>query len=248
MKSKVITKWVIGFPKNTKILVKVGDSVDKDSILFSYLIEETINVDASIFFSRIKKEKLEEFNFKWKDKAIKEGDLLFETSGVFRKKIVSPCNGRFVGLDEFYNIKFEIDSEERKEVKSPVKAKIDSIEEDKLVLKFKAIEFEGSALVEGKAWGMSDLKILNKISELNYSLEGSIIFTNNLDESFLSKAEVVGVAGVVVIGDYKDYELENNLPILNIEEKTWNNLKDFLGKREQLFLNSKKNRLLIVVE
>lgn len=244
--------WIIKIFEGATVLVKEGDEVQEGDVILTSEKRTIRSFDASIVLSKISKNKLYEFIENWNKKEVKEGELLFEEKGLFSRKFFSFYSGTFIGVDEFYNVCIEESSNgEKKEIYSPVKAKVSKIDEEGVSLEFRAIEFNGEGVVEGKAWGDSYFKEINKISDLNFSLEGKIILTSNSDLSFVTKADVVGVRALVI--DKKDKEkfdkIEEYLPILALDTEYMDRLKsEFGNENRRVLLNSKNGRLLFTLE
>jgi hypothetical protein len=138
---------------------------------------------------------------------------------------------------------------EKKEIFTPVEAKVSKIEEGKMVLEFEAKEYKGEGLTGLKAWGQGKVKIIDEIKFLNYELDGNVLFTSNLDKAFLFKAMVVGVKAVVINGNQDIKEIDINLPILRFEDQVWNDfMKDNLEKERKMLVNTKMDKLLLVLE
>lgn len=248
MKAKA--KWIVKIPEGAEILVKEGEKVEKDQVLLELQSKYIQSFDMSLVLGRMAKTSVEEINEKFKNKLVSEGEMFLETGGLFPKKVTSPKEGYFLGVDDFYNLTYEIKTGSKKEVLSPIAAKVTKIEKERLVLEFEAIEFKGDSIIEGKVWGETDFVIRDKMSDLNFELDNNILFTSNLDRSFLTKAIVVGVTAVVTDKKDIDEEIEDiNLPMMHINEEVWQNLQDkYKGFKKQVLLNSKVGRLLVVIE
>jgi len=246
MRSKIKAKWVIKLPSGAKILVKVGDVVGIMEKLAEVEEKKIESFNFSQFLGKLDAEKLAELNQKFRNNWVNSGELMCLVGGIFPNKICFPMSGNFLEIDEFGNLKIEKTDQGKKDVLSPVEAKVIKIEDGKITLEFGAKEFKGIGLIEGKAWGEGEIKITNEIKELNSQLKGNILFTNNLDKTFLLKAEVVGITAIVV---NVDGEVDTELPILKLEENEWEELMSGLkNKREKMLINSRLGRLLLVVE
>ncbi len=248
MKSKDKGTWTIKIPLNAKVLVKVGDEVEtgqKLAVFNSHKVE-TFNYAGNL--SKMSEEKREELNTFFKEKMVQAGELFYKV-GIFKNKICFPLTGICLGFDEFKNLKIERIEDEKREIFSPIEAKVEKIEEGKMVLKFKAKEYVGQGLNGLKAWGEGEIRIINDTKFLDYELEGSILFTNNLNKSFLLKAQVVGVKAVVVLGSEEIKELDINLPVLRLEKSVWDDfMEENIGKTKKMLVNAKMDIVLIVLE
>lgn len=248
MKTKDKAIWVIKLPTKTKLMVKVGDKVetgDKLAVFNSHMIE---TFDYSGSLATLSEDKREKLNNFFKEKSVKLGDTFF-TLGIFKNKICFPLTGICLGFDEFKNLRIEKVDDEKKEIFAPVTSKVAKIEEGKMVLEFGAKEYKGEGLNGLKAWGEGEIKIIDDLKSLNYELDNSILFTNNLDKAFLLKAQVVGVKAIVIINNKDIKELDINLPILRLEEQVWKEfMKENLGKKKKILVNAKMDKLLLVLE
>ena len=253
MKSHVKAKWSIKLGNKVELKVKTGDEVVVGQVLGSSQTGEIKLFDASMVLSRFSREKIDDFFVALLEKELKAGDLMVDTGGVFGKKIFSPSDGIFLGVDEFYNIKIKLDEEQKRVISSPVNGEVEKIDKEKVVIAFKAIEFKGRSIIDGKAWGNSDLNIINKVTEIDFNVNGKIILSSCIDNCFLTKAEVIGAVAVLVhLG--KDEvipdRINSDLPILGLDDNEWDNLvwhrKE--GKEKRMLLNSKNGRVLMVIE
>jgi len=247
MRNKIKAKWVIRLPVGSEILVKLNGIVEESQKVAIVEVKKVESFNYAFVFGKFGGNKLFEINEKFKEAQVNEGDLICVTGGFFSNKICFPISGDFLEIDEFGNLRIEIKEEKKKDIVSPVKSKVSKIEKEKMVLDFWAKEFNGEGLVEGKVWGMAEVKMINKINQLNSDLEGKLLFTDNLDPSFLLKAEVVGVVGVVT--DLKIDDLKTKMPVISLKNEDWQELfKNFLNKEYKFLLNSRLGRLLLVIE
>lgn len=113
---------------------------------------------------------------------------------------------------------------------------------------FEAIEVSGEGIIEGKAWGNGEIKIIDDIRELKSSLKGEVLFSHNIDRPFLLKAEVVGVTAIVTDTEVKSGEIDLGLPMLKLTKETWKEVMRYKGKQASVLVNSRVGRLLIVLE
>lgn len=248
MKQKLKAHFGIKLNKGTKLHVKPGDVVNKGDKLISFpTVEVKIFNDPKLlkFSSNI----WNQINDQIRGKLFAKNDILYKSGGLFPTVILVPHEGIFVGIDEFGGIQIEVDGSKEKEIESPVKALVTKIEDDKMTLEFEAIEFKGEGLVEGKAWGNTDFKLIEKIIDLNYQYDGQVVTTKEISQLFLTKAEVMGVTAVVTNKKEIDTNnLDTKLPILALDNDEWKSLFDYSGTKRQVLLNSRTGRLLLVIE
>jgi len=253
MKSHVKAKWSIRLGNKVELKVKVGDDVIEGQVLGSSQTGELKLFDVSMVLSRFSREKINDFFASLVEKEVKTGDLMVDTGGMFGKKIFSPSDGTFLGVDEFYNIKIKLDEEQKRIISSPVNGIVEKIDKEKMTIAFNAIEFRGRSIIDGKVWGNCSLDVVNKITDLDFRVKGKIILSSSLDNCFLTKAEVVGAVAVLVhLG--KDEvipdRINSDLPILGLDANEWDNLiwHQKEGKEKRMLLNSKNGRVLMVIE
>jgi hypothetical protein len=251
MRVKDKATWVIKLPTKAKLLVEVGDRVvagDKLAVFSSHTVE-TFNY-ANL--ASLSDDKREELNNLFKEKHVNQGEVFYDL-GILKNKICFPLTGLCLGFDEFKNLRIERVETEKKEIFSPVEAKVSKIEDEKMVLEFEAKEYKGEGLNGLKSWGEGEIKIVDDIKLLNYELDNNVLFTNNLDKAFLIKAQVVGVKAVVVNDSVKQNgeikEININLPVLKLDEEIWNEfMKENLGETKKMLVNAKMDKLLLVLE
>lgn len=247
MKNKIKAKWVIRLPVGAEILVNLNELVEEKQKIAVVEIRKIESFNYSFVFGKFGGDKLLDLNEKFKKVWVNEGDLICTTGGFFSNKVCFPISGDFLEVDEFGNLKIEIKEEKSKDILAPVKSKVSKIEGEKMVLDFWAKEFNGEGLVEGKVWGEAEINLINEGKKLNSELEGKLLFTDNLDSSFLLKAEVVGVVGIVT--NLKNNELKTKMPVICLKNDDWQELfKNFLNKEYKFLLNSRLGRLLLVIE
>lgn len=250
MKTKDKSVWVIKLPFKSKVLVKVGDKVnigDKLAIFDNHSVE-TFNYSGVL--ASINSKEIEQLNIFFKDKIIEKGDLFYNL-GFLKGKVCFPLNGLYLGLDELKNLKIKKKEVVKKEIISPIEAKVKKIEEGKMILEFMAKEYEGKGLNGLKAWGEGKVEIVNEIKFLNCDFNKNILFTKNLDKAFLLKAQVIGVRGIVFCGSAKQNisDISIDLPLLKLNEVMWEDfMKDNLEKNKKILVNAKMDKLLLVLE
>lgn len=248
MKANIKAKWVIKFPKGSEVLVKLDDRVEENQVVVraNYFKVESINL--SNFFGKFNSDKIQELNQKLKGSWFNSGELICLTGGFFPKKICFPMSGNFIEIDEFGFLKIETREDNIKEIIAPIDSIVSKIDIDKLVLEFEALEFKGEGLVAGKVWGRSDYIVINEAKELTANLKNKILFTNNLLNGFLLKAEVVGVVGVITNNELKEEDLTTELPLLKLDNLVWEKLLKYQGTNKKMLINSRLDRLLLVIE
>lgn len=247
MKVKDKGTWTIKLPEKAKVLVKVGDKVEAGQKLAEYKSHTVETFDFSGSLAKINESKREELNNIFKDKMVQMGEP-FQSVGIFKNKICFPLTGICLGFDEFKNLKIEKTEDEEKEIFSPIEAVVGKIEEGKMVLEFKAQEYQGQGLNGLKAWGEGKIEIIDEVRFLDYEMDDNVLFTNNLNKAFLLKAQVVGVKAVVTSNDDVK-EVDIDIPVLRLDSKVWEDfMKENLGKERKILVNAKLDKLLLVLE
>jgi phosphotransferase system IIA component len=248
MKSKEKSTWVMKLPIGAKILVEVGEKVETGQKLAEFISHLVETFDYSGSLSDLSEQKREELNNFFKDKMVQQGEA-FHSVGIFKNKICFPLSGVCLGFDEFKNLRIEKTEDETREIFSPVDGEVLSLEEGKMTLGFEAKEYEGEGLNELKAWGEGKVEIVDEAKFLDYEMEDRVLFTENLDRSFLLKAQVVGIRSVVIKGNEEIKELDIDVPVLRLSDEIWNEfMKENKGKEKKMLVNAKMNKLLLVLE
>ena len=248
MKAKTKAKWIVKFPIGSKVLVKTGEKVKDGHALVNVDYRKVESINLSNFFGKFNVDKIVQINKKLSGVWVNSGELMCLTGGIFPKKICFPMSGNFLEIDEFGYLKIEIKEEKQHTITSPVDSTVLKIETDKIILEFKALEFKGKGIVAGKSWGEGKIEIINDARNLSFNLKNNIILTQNLTNSFLLKAEVVGVVGVLTSSDTKEDDLITGLPVLKLEKDVWQELIKYQGEKKKMLINSRLERLLLVLE
>jgi hypothetical protein len=235
------TKWKVSVPKGADIKVAAGEKVKTGEVIASYKIAEVKQVSISAL------KNSEAVIKQWLGKAISEGEWLVK-GGVFGGAFRMPIGGRIIGLDEFKNLLVASGTGERREIRAPTEMTVNKVEANKIVLEFKAEEFEGEGLVEGKVWGKIEPRLLENIGQIDSRLAGKIIRVRKLEADMVIKAEVVGVVGIIS-GDFRE-DLDNwevKIPVLSLRDGERFDRR--LEKEEAGmvgYLNCQKGKLLVV--
>ncbi len=246
---KIKARWVIKLPSGAKMAVKAGVKVAEGEVLASVVQGLVETVDMSLILHEIKAEEADIFRQTWIDKEVAEGEVLLKKGGLFPRVITSPKSGVVRKIDEFFNFEYWQKVNLSREIKSPVAAKVAELDKGRLVLEFSAFEFKGVGLTLGKVWSNGTIPLVEKISDLNHQMKGQIVALRNFSSVMLMKAEVIGIGGILVIGEEVS-DLKSEIPTMVIEEEEWDKLDAATerGGGARFLLNSKSGRLLAVVE
>ena len=248
MKQKTTAHWIIKLNNGNKLHVSEGNKVNRGDKLIS-LSTSKIKVFSDPKLIKLSTKMWDQLNEVFKGKVVNKGEIIYKFGNLFPTIIVSPDDGIFLGIDEFGNMKLEIENKDEVEIKSPVTAKVAKIDDEKMTLEFEAVEFEGQGIIEGKAWGDTDFRIVNNLVDLNYKFNGNVILSNEFSSTFLTKAEVLGVTGFITNKKDLNFDkIETKLPVLVMDEIEWGELLGFEGINKQVLMNTKLGRLLIVIE
>ena len=165
MSKKVKAKWLVAIPEGAKVKVVVGGEVSPgDELLeFDETSEKIINISEK--FAGLSTEERAKLIGKLTGEEIVPGEVFYEKRGIFPRKITLPINGRVVKIDEFGNLHYREVGNRIKQVSSPVKAKVVKNDGKSLELEFRAIEYSGTGVSEGKAWGTEGVGYANDITE-----------------------------------------------------------------------------------
>lgn len=230
--------------------VVAGEEVEAGGVLLEVTepSEKIINISGRIGnLSVAEKRRLGE---KLVGLKIKEGAVIFETKGMFPKKISLPITGEVVKIDEFENLHYKEAENIIRKVNCPVAARVVKNDGQSLEMEFRAIEYNGRGINEGRVWGTEGVEYVSEIADLSAKDRGKIILTEKFNQAWLIKAEVVGVSGVVIIDnneEKKDDRINLKLPIIALEKSEWEELKKYEGGVKRAMVNASGGRLLLVV-
>lgn len=250
---RVKARWVIEMPANAKVKVKKGETVDRGTVVAIGQQDQKTKVDWSGWFGQLTGEQKESLRKVLTGKEIKLGEKidLGEVNIYGVKNLTAEIEGLIETIDEFGNlIVITGGGEKDTKMTSPVKAKIDVVGNQRVELVFTAQKVDGQGLTSGRVWGSMDSSCwLNKITDLGSKVEGKVIAVVNLDDLWLIKAAVVGVAAVVTqewsMEDEESAELE--IPVIKLGKKEWAWLREEAEKGElTILVNSELNRALVV--
>lgn len=244
-------KWVIPIPERAKILVKAKEKVASGQCLGEIVTVNEKILDYGRIFELLSSKDRENMIRDIEGKTVVEGEVLYETAGMFGKKVISPIGGKVIKVDEFYNIYVKLGDDKIEELVSPTEATVVSIDNEELVLEFKAQEYLGKPIVDGKGWGIEGIKEIERVVDLSSADEGKIMVTKQWSPALFTKAEVVGIKGIVVLDEglsENDDKINFKLPILALEEKLYNHLSNALGLGQKALINATKGRLLVVTD
>lgn len=74
-------------------------------------------------------------------------------------------------------------------------------------------------MIKGKLWQ----KKVDKLTDLNFEAKDKIIKVTKLDESILTKAEVIEVKGIICLENDECHESE--IPIKKVNKDEWDKLR-----------------------
>lgn len=172
-------------------------------------------------------------------------DEVLSKSGWFSNIILkSPGKGRCLGVDEFGNIELETELDER--YISPISADKIRVEKIKVVFELKGEEYEVEGINQLKSWGDFDSRIIDDLDQLSSDDEGKVVIIDgSLDAA--TKAEAIGVAGLVLIDFNKVKEFEDSdIPVVLMKKDEAARLIKNDGAK--IWINATTGKLLVVLE
>jgi hypothetical protein len=247
---KVKTRWVVSIPEGAKVLVVEGQEVKADENLVEISGNNVKTINVSERFGALSGTDRAKLMGLLPGMKVTEGKVIYKTGGFFPKKIVLPITGEVINIDEFDNLHFKEAKNKIRKVTCPVDARVVKKDGKVLEMEFLAIEYGGRGISEGKAWGTKGLKEVLNLADLSSEDADKIIMTESLHPSWLIKAEVVGVRGVVVIDDNEGREgdrINSKLPILALEKDEWQELVKNVSEVKRAMINTANGSLLLVV-
>jgi hypothetical protein len=239
---RVKTKWVINLPDDSLTLVKTGAVVTCGHILAEKNVKKEITFN---FGNEIKK-----YGHQLIGKKIDEGQVIYQTGGLFSKKVKAPCSGVVDRIDEFNNVYVNIGMGDKLKILSPVDAVVVKVETNNIVLEFQAEEYLGTGQNEGRAWGVAGLKYAEKLSDLNFEDADKIVFIKEVSIALLTKAQVIGIKGVVIMEDKNmsnDDRINFKLPTIILDEEEGEAVLKSIPKCKRALINAGSGRLLLVI-
>lgn len=249
--SKINAQWLVRIKDPIEeMLVSPDKKVAEGEELVRLKHEDIKSFDVSMVVGSLTTESRQLINQQWTGKAIKKGEVLFQKGGVFGKKVLASEDGEALGLDEFLNFSYKTSESKKYSLFSPVDANVLVVDDQKISLKFSAYELEGQGIVAQKIWGNGNLAKIDDLNAVTYRLAGRIIFVENISKTLIMKAEVVGVAGLVVIGEMGAASDDVAIPILTMDREVYSAAVNKFGIETdyRMLLNSKVGRLLLVVK
>ncbi len=249
MKTKVKARWVVEVPSGAKVLVSKGQEVRQGELLskFSQVRVERVNCRSMLL--RLGRGEIDELN-KMGGTRITKGETFFKGKGFGGVKLVAPVDGKFLSVDEFGNLLIEVETGEKRELRSPVAGRVFEVEGGEVGLEFEAREFKGEGVGSGRVWASGEFKLLNKLSDLDWHYEGRVIFCDQISLAMVNKAEVVGVKALVAKGGRDDDfdKMDVTFPIMLLSADDMEALGQAMVKEGecQLLLDVAEDRLLVV--
>lgn len=246
---KVKTKWVITIQSGSKVLVKSGDEVNEGQKLVEMkLISEKV-VSLNTDYDCLSNNNWDQLRSKLIGLEVIKGQNFFSSGNEYNKNPISMVSGKIVKVDEFRNVYIQSVDMEVKIVNSPVKAKVVKIDNETLTLEFRAEEYPGEGVTEGKVWASGGLKFVERLADISVKDGGCIILVDELSQAMLIKASVVGIKGVVVMDSGvhgETVKFVSDLPILKVNGDSFFRLRKFgVNKDCRMLLNASGGRLLL---
>lgn len=239
-------KYILPIPSGVKLIVEKGKNVKEDDVLYvgddgrnlkEYDLSETLAIDG---------EKVGQFLVCSLGSKIEVGQAVAERKPLLGKSKIfkSPISGTLESLTEHGIIRIK-ESGEAIEVKSPVSGYISQIDE-KIILEIEGEELQATLGCGQQGWGiirvLEDRENKADLFELSSEDKGKILVVGDgLSKGFTSKADALGIVGLVCGKILEDYELDDTIVICAGEKdglismEIWNKLKRFEGKKALIF-------------
>lgn len=230
-------------PEKAKVLVRKGSSVILGEVLANFVEVEILRFSCPVWV----RSRIEELR-RLVGKKVVKGEVFYEVGGIGGGKLILPESGKFGGIDEFGNLILEIEGKKKRELLSPVTAKVAKIEDGEIALEFEALEFRGEGITGDKVWGRGEFGPITKLTDLDWKFKDKIIFVKEVGVAMLNKAEVVEVAGMVVLaksgGELEGIEID--FPVLGLDEDEFEGVGRVLKEEGQMLLDAGGGRLLVL--
>lgn len=183
--------------RGTKVLVKEGERVSQEQVLLRVTHQPVVEVDLASALA-VKPTQVASCLKIGLGAGVKKGQILAQKGRFWRKKrVFAPITGKIEALLEEEGI-LKIKTERRAaEIRSPLDAKVISLEKNFLVLQFPAL-----VLPARQAFGRSGWGNLGDFSGHFFDLkkiQARIILVENLTEAILNKLEALGATGAVCL-------------------------------------------------
>ena len=246
---KIKANWVIALPFGVSVSVKKGDKVVKGDVLYQENLEKIEIVSLGKELAGISNSKIVEINGLFGGKTINRGEVIYQSTGIFKKQILAPTDGTFKLIDEWNNLHIIVGTNSRKFL-SPTEAVVGLVKEDELVLEFSAYEYTGKGLNDNRGWVSDGIITINRASEINYGCEDKLILVKEINETLLIRADVVGVGAVVVLEDENikdDVRINFKMPAVCLTGEMFRELENKAGSGIRTLVNGSSGRLLMVV-
>jgi hypothetical protein len=125
-------------------------------------------------------------------------------------------------------------------VEKPVKAKVISVVDDRVVLEFLATKIQGVGSGGGKVWA-DGLKIILNREELNFEAKNKIIVDETGDLATLLKAKAIGARGIVQVGD----KIISGLPIIRLSSQQMEIIRKLGKESNRIWINGTSGKIFI---
>lgn len=238
--------WSIKIPFGAKLKVKSEESVKSGQLIYEYhqnVVERLPLVgwqDLSFENRKIILQNIIKSN-------IIKGEIIGKTGFFSHNELRSPGSGKCLGVDEFGNIEFENEKDEK--YFAPVSAKKIRIEEEKIIFELKGMEFEVDGLNQLKAWGEFDGLIIDDPDKItNFGTKKIVLIVNSLESAV--KAEAIGAVGLILVNVDMSKDLEySDIPIVLMEPEVLVEFKKFVSNQEvKIWLNASMGKVVVVLE
>lgn len=227
------TSIILPLPPGAIVTAKLGDFVTPQDVLWSF---STSKEDRTIHLARILKvtpEKISKFI------KVKVGDELTEGQVIALKKnmlhkvaVKSPQSATLKEIDEIKGtVTLEVRGSAPKITQSSgISGKVIRISGEEIEIETEGHMYAGKKGEGGEVQGILHVVEVERITMFNLDddFENAILLVNDLDVDVLTKLEVIGVMGLIIL---KKELTAASFPWLSVEKEVHEKLKKYHGKK-----------------
>lgn len=229
------TSIILPIPPKATATVALGDLVTPHDTVWSF---SSTSEDRTIHLARILKvspDKIEKYLKVVPGDKLKEGEVIAVKKSLLHKIMVkSPQDAVLKNVDiERGTVTLEVSQDGSKlSVSSPggVSGKVIRISPEEIEIETEGHVYTGKKGSGGEIQGILHVVALDRVTLFNLEgdLENAILLVSNLDEEVLTKLDVMGVVGLIML----ENELsDTSFPWLSVGKETHEKLKKHDGKK-----------------
>lgn len=210
---------------DAKILVEVGDKIDRNTALATGVSDTSENLIHLAKLLRVDPARIANYLRKKIGEEVISGDLLAQKKSFLSlHTIKSPVGGKIAGIDLKKGTLTILRSTDSTDFVSPTSGKVVRIEQNHVEIEiegqvFKGVKGEGEdsfgnlVSIAGEDIGIGDISI---------DVDDCIVITHSLKNEAIVKLEVMGAAGLVLLKSLK----ESSLPWVAVDEEVFKKIED----------------------